>query len=169
MKRTTSAACLFLLMSTAFGAAAPAWGSPQGEPQNRLRLRRNISDLYLLRLTRALDLTEDQTAKIYPLLIRVEKEKAEVQQRMGQDLRDLRAELAGPRPGEARVLELARKVREARRAVRQKDAEVEEALESVLTPVQQGKYLLFTVDFLRGALENLGRAGGQRPPLKRTP
>ena len=71
----------------------------RGDPQARTRLRENISDLYLLRLTRALDLTEEQTAKLYPFLTRVEKEKAELQRRMGPDLRDLRGELAGAPAG----------------------------------------------------------------------
>ena len=167
MKKTTSIACLVLLL--ALGAWSAALGSPQGDPQARLRLRQNISDLYLLRLTRALDLTEEQTAKVYPLLTRAEKDKAEIQRRMGQDLRDLRAELAEGRPDAAKVLELAQRVREARRAVRQKEGEVEDALDGLLTPVPKGRYLLFTVDFLRGAWENLERARGQRAPIKRSP
>lgn len=167
MKKTTSVACLVLLL--ALGAWSTALGSPQGDPQARLRIRQNISDLYILRLTRALDLTEEQTAKVYPLLTRAEKDKAEIQRRMGQDLRDLRAELAEGRPDAAKVLELAQRVREARRAIRQKEGEVEDALDGLLTPVQKGRYLVFTVDFLRGTWENLERARGQRAPIKRTP
>ncbi len=147
----------------------PAQGSQQGDPQARMRIRENISNLYLLRLTRVLELTEEQTAKVYPLLTNVEKDKAEVQRRLGQDLRDLRAELAELRPDDAKVLELALRVREARRIIRQKDDEVEGVLEGVLTPCQMGRYLVFSVDFLRGIGEKLERARGLRAPIKRTP
>lgn len=167
MKKCVSLSCLVFFLF--FGTRVPARGAQQGDPQNRLRLRENISNLYLLRLTRALELTEEQTAKVYPFLTRVEKDKAAIQRRMGQDLRELRAELAKPLPGEEKVMELAARIREDRRAIRQKDNEVEDALEGILTPVQKGRYLLFTVDFLRGIGENLQRARGQRPPIKRTP
>jgi len=167
MKKYLCPAGLVFLL--AIGMGLPARGAQQGDPQNRLRLRENISTLYLLRLTRALDLTEEQTAKVYPVLTRAEKDKAALQRRMGQDLRDLRAELAKSPPGEEKVLELAAKIREGRRAIRQKDYEVEDFLEGILTPVQKGRYLVFSVDFLRGLGENLERARGQRPAIKRTP
>ena len=158
-----------LLLGFGIGTWSMAYGAPQGEPQARQRFMENISNLYLIRLTRALELTTEQTAKIYPLLTRVEMDKAELQRRMGADLRDLRGELGRARPDDEKVLELASRIREARRAIRQRDNEVEDALDGLLTPVQKGRYLVFTVDFLRGLGENLGRARGQRATIKRTP
>jgi Spy/CpxP family protein refolding chaperone len=166
MKKYAPAAVFFVVL--ALGTLAPAQGSQQGDPQARMRIRENISNLYLLRLTRALELTEEQTAKLYPLLTRVEKDKAGIQRRMGQDLRDLRAELANPGAGEQRVMGLVARIREARSAIRRKDDEVEAALDSVLTPVQKARYLIFSVDFLRSIGENLERARGLKGPIKRT-
>jgi hypothetical protein len=88
---------------------------------------------------------------------------------MGQDLRDLRAELAKTGAGEQRVLELVARVRDARLAIRQKDDEVEGVLDGVLTPVQRARYLVFTVDFLRSIGQNLEKARGLKAPIKRTP
>jgi Spy/CpxP family protein refolding chaperone len=161
-------AAIFVL-ALALGSLAPLQGSLQGDPQARMRIRENISNLYLLRLTRALDLTEEQTAKLYPLLTRVEKEKAGIQRRMGKDLQDLRAELAKTGAGEQRLLELVDRVRDARLAIRQKDDEVEGVLDGVLTPVQRARYLVFTVDFLRSIGQNLEKARGLKAPIKRTP
>jgi outer membrane PBP1 activator LpoA protein len=158
----------FLGVALAAGSWSPAFGSPQ-ETVFRPRLRENISDLYLVRLTRALDLTEEQTAKLYPVLTRTEKEKAALQSRMGADLRDLRQELDGPSFREGRVIELVARIREARRAIRQKEDEVEAVLEAALTPLQRARYLVFTVDFMRIVGENLQRARGQRGLLKRNP
>lgn len=167
MKKRAPASAFVLVL--ALGTLAPAQGSFQGDPQARMRIRENISNLYLLRLTRALDLSEEQAAKLYPLLTRVEKEKAGIQRRMGQDLRDLRAELAGSEAGERKVLELVARIREARSAIKRKDDEVEGVLDGVLTPIQQARYLIFNVDFLRSIGENLERARGLKGPLKRTP
>lgn len=155
-------------LGLAVGGGSAAFASPQ-ETAFRPRLRETISDLYLVRLTRALDLTEDQTAKLYPVLTRAEKEKAAHQARMGADLRDLRAELAGPSVSEGKIAELVARIREARRAIRQREDEVEAVLDANLTPVQRARYLVFTVDFMRTVGENLQRARGQRGLLKRNP
>lgn len=167
MKKYAPAAVLVLVL--ALGTWAPAQSALQGDPQARMRLRENISNLYLLRLTRALELTEEQTAKLYPFLTRVEKEKAVIQRQMGLDLRDLRAELAATPTGEERILALVARIRETRRAIRAKDNEVEDVLDGVLTPMQKARYLIFTVDFLRSIGENLERARGLRGAIKRTP
>jgi len=140
-----------------FGLAAAALSAQPQNPQARVRLRERISDLYLIRLTSALELTEDQTAKLYPVLTRVEKDKLALQRDMGSDLRDLRAELAKTPPGEKEVAALTDRIRQARRAIREKDEAAEAALDQVLTPLQKAKYLVFTVDFLRNVGENLGR------------
>jgi Spy/CpxP family protein refolding chaperone len=145
-----------LILALALGAST-VWSAQAGDPQMRARLRERISDLYLIRLTSALDLTEDQTAKLYPVLTRIEKEKAGLQRGLGLDLRDLRAELAKAEPGEKEVAVLTGRIRQARRAIREKDEEAEAALDRVLTPLQKGRYLIFTVDFLRNVGENLGR------------
>ncbi len=167
MKKSAPAAVFVLVL--VLGTLAPAQGALQSDPQARMRIRENISNLYLLRLTRALDLTEEQTARLYPLLTRVEKDKAVIQRRMGLDLRDLRAELANTGAGGQRVLELVARIKEARSAIRQKDDGVDGVLDGVLTPVQKARYLIFTVDFLRSIERNLERARGLKGPIKRTP
>jgi len=153
--------------------AGVVWSAPpgvlQGEPQVRTRLRENISDLYLIRLTRALELTEDQTARLYPLLTRAEREKSALQGRMGADLKDLRRELAGSPVDDGRILELVARIREARRAIRAKEDEVDAVLEGSLTPIQRARYVVFTVEFLRSVGEKLQRARGQRAIIKRIP
>ncbi|MGZ5422994.1 MAG: hypothetical protein ACXWGZ_00340 [Candidatus Aminicenantales bacterium] len=92
--------------------------------------------------------------------------------RIGGGFRGVRArpaELAKTPPGEADLPGLVDRIREARRAIRRKDEEVEAALDGVLTPVQRARYLIFNVEFLRSVGENLGRARGTRAPFKRTP
>ena len=167
MKR--HALAMILVLGFGLGSVfAASWGG-QAEPQGRARLRERIGDLYLLRLTRALDLTEDQTAKLYPLLVRAEKDKAELQRRLNLDMKDLRAELSKERPKEDALFPLTSGVWEKRREIRRIDDDVEAALDRVLTPVQKARYLIFTVEFFRSVGENLERARGLRAPLKRSP
>jgi len=167
MKKQATAAVLILVFLA--GAALAAPGRGQAGVQARNRLRERISDLYLLRLTRALDLTEDQAAKLYPLLVRAEKDKVELQRRMAVDLRDLRTELAKGQPREETLLLLTDRIRQAREETRRIDADVDASLDRALTPVQKARYVVFAVDFLRSVGENLERARGLRAPLKRTP
>jgi Spy/CpxP family protein refolding chaperone len=141
--------------------ALPTWAAArplQGDPQTRARLRENINTLRLLRMTEALDLTEAQTARLFPVLNRIEKEKAELQRRMGIEIRDLRAALDKSPVQDADILALVRRVKEIRQSVQQKDEELEALLDENLTPVQKGRYLLFLVDFARGLGEKLNRA-----------
>lgn len=163
------ALAMVLVLGFGLGTVFAAAGAGQAEPQGRARLRERIGDLYLLRLTRALELTEDQTAKLYPLLVRAEKDKAELQRRLNLDMKDLRAELVRERPKEEALFLLTKEVRETRQEIRRIDDDVEAALDRVLTPVQKARYLVFTVDFLRIVGENLERARGVRAPLKRSP
>jgi hypothetical protein len=141
--------------------ALPAWAGArplQGEPQTRARLRDNINTLRLLRMTEALDLTEAQTAKLFPALNRIEKDKAELQRRMGVEIRDLRAALDKSPVQDADILALVRRIKEIRESVKQKDEELEALLDENLTPVQKGRYLIFLVDFAKGLGEKLNRA-----------
>jgi hypothetical protein len=167
--KTKHALAAGLALWLGWGGGAAAWAGQAGDPQTRARLRERISDLYLLRLTRALDLTEAQTAKLYPLLTRAEKDKAEIQRLLGLDLRKLRDELDRERPKEETLLLLTSGIRQAREDVRRLDVEVEAALDRVLTPLQRARYVIFSVDFLRAVGENLERARAGRGALKRTP
>jgi Spy/CpxP family protein refolding chaperone len=172
IKRTPAnrpvAVCLMgaALMFGAWSLARPGQASDQAQ---RAGLRERIGELYLLRLTRVLDLTEQQTAKIYPLLTRSERHKAEIQRKMGQDLRALREEMDKTPPEDKELLALVNRIREARLAIRKSDEQTEAALDGILTPVQRARYLVFNIEFLRNVGENLGRIRAGRPALKRTP
>jgi Spy/CpxP family protein refolding chaperone len=129
----------------------------QAGPQARAKLRDNINTLRLLRMTEALELTEEQTAKLFPALTRIEREKTDLQRRMGTEIRDLRAALEKEPVREADVLGMVKRIRDIRQSIKEKDGEFEATLDESLTPVQKGKYLLFLVDFARGLGEKLNR------------
>jgi len=139
---------------------------------NRQRVRENLATLRLLRLTQALDLSEDQAAKIFPTVNKIEKEKLQLQRSMSADIRDLRQILLAPSLQEAEIEAKVTKIREGQKLVREKDAEIEFFLEKSLTTVQKAKYVLFQIEFFRLMEQTLDRLRMPRtnpapPPFKK--
>jgi hypothetical protein len=140
---------LSLIAGQVFGQGRGQGMGGQGLGQRSGRVRENLATLRLLRLTQALDLTEDQTAKIFPVINKIEKEKVDVQRRLSGDILELRRIVSGGDPSEAEIGPLIAKIRAAQEKVKQMDAASETFLEKNLTLVQQGKYVLFQIDFYR--------------------
>jgi len=157
MNATAKRVVILILAAVLLGAGAST-ATAQAEPQARARLRDNINTLRLLRMTEALELTEAQTAKLFPPLTRIEREKAEIQTRIAAEIRGLRAALGRESAREDEILGFVQRIRDMRQSVRQKDEEFEAVLNENLTPVQKGKYLIFLVDFARGLGEKLNQA-----------
>jgi Spy/CpxP family protein refolding chaperone len=135
----------------------------QGQrPPNRERIRENIHRLRLLRMTEALGLSEEQTAKIYPLASRIEKDKQRILREINSEMSRLRDLLAEDTPAEANLLAGVARIKELRQTFQDKDLEFESSLEMTLSPLQKAKYLLFSAEFYRGVTEGLRRRGLQR-------
>jgi Spy/CpxP family protein refolding chaperone len=138
--------------------AASAQASPGRQAGARDRLRENLYHLRLLRMTEALDLTEAQTNKIYPVASRIEKEKAEIIRRLGEEMRELRDLVAKPSAKDEDLAARVRAIRELRLGLQQKDREFENSLEANLSEIQIAKYVLFQTDFNRTIGDKLSRA-----------
>jgi Spy/CpxP family protein refolding chaperone len=159
---------LFIFSSVVF----PAVQEQENELQGRIRLRtrENIITLMLLRMTRFLELTEDQTAKVYPLVTRVEKEKMTINQQIARQMQELRMMLKEGKPDPEALKLRIQALKELRDDLRSKDAEAEAQLEEILTVVQQAKYLVFMNVFFKELRENLERARnikGKAAPKKK--
>jgi len=164
MKKTT-----ILILSLVF-LAGLAFASAQDDAlQRRQKVREGLVTLRLLRLTQSLDLTDEQTAKIFPSIIRIEKEKMDILKRMSADIRDLRSMINGPTPNEADIEIKYKNVRAAQQSIKDKDAELDEFLEKNLTSIQKAKYLLFQIEFFRVLNDSMDRVRMMRnkPPLKK--
>jgi hypothetical protein len=118
----------------------------------------NISTLYLLRMVQVLDLTEEQTAKIFPKVNRVEKEKREMNRKIGQRLREIRAMVRQQNGDEENLARMVQEIRDLRKEVKNRDEELEGFLSENLTVYQQAKYLIFVQDFLKDLREKLNKA-----------
>jgi len=128
------------------------------EYQIRKRIRESVNTLRLLRMTQALDLTEEQAAKIFPALNRTDKEKRDINHQIGQKLKELRLVLAKEKPEEQEIENAIGDLKKLRNALKMKDEELEKIIEENLTLVQRAKYVVFSVDFYRGIREKIDRA-----------
>jgi hypothetical protein len=132
-------------------------------------IRENIILFRMLRMTQDLDLTEAQAAKIFPKMNQIEREKFELQAKVGEQLRELRLALKDESPDQKKIGDRVNKVLELRHKVESKDKELETFLLENLAPVQRGKYLIFTTDFFREIREKLERARGLQKRLRNMP
>lgn len=128
------------------------------EVQRQRRTRDNIITLWLLRMTRVLELTEKQTAKIYPLVTRIEKEKMEINQQIRKEMREIRLILKNEEPDRKKLENKIDSIKEFRSLLKIKDEELENQLEVNLTLIQRAKYLMFAASFYRDLREKLERA-----------
>jgi Spy/CpxP family protein refolding chaperone len=132
------------------------------QPQNRRRARENMRTLWLLRITRVLELTEEQTAKVFPIVSRIEKEKSEIYQQIGKQVRELRLILKEEEPDQNDLKNKINEIKELRNLIKKKDEELEARMEENLTLIQRAKYLMFAANFYRDLRDNLDRARIQR-------
>ena len=142
--------------------------TPDQKPSERQRVRENIHRLRLLRLTEALDLSEEQAAKVYPAASRLEKEKAGILKAIESEMGVLRGLLEEKSPDEARLSVGIAKVKELRQSLQEKDREFEDLLEQNLSPVQRAKYVLFSAEFYKRVAAGLKRAREQTGARRRS-
>jgi len=134
----------------------------QEQPGSRADVHRNIRDniftLRALRMTQTLELTQEQTAVIFPVLSKLEKEKAGLQQELGKEIRELRSMIRDDKTKAEDYEKRLNRIKEIRNEIRLKEEAFEKFLESQLTPVQKAKYVIFNLDFNRRLMERMNRA-----------
>lgn len=173
MRRTLGAAA-----AGALAGAVAAWAVVHAFQQDSDRERRRrpreevfrMVDAYFLdHLQQRLELTEDQAARLSPLVKRLQTDRRELAHRRGRAMQELRRVLVSGGATEARVQELLSEIKtvEAEEPARlRRDLE---AIDAVLTPVQQAKYRLLEAEMERRVRQALTRMRGPRPPHRKRP
>jgi len=151
-KKVFSFVFCFLFLSVIVLTAAPDDKFP-----DKRGIRENIHTLRLLRMTQALNLTEEQAAKIFPAINRIEKEKMEIHREIGLKVKELKLSLEKEDP-EEQIENMIEDLKNLRNLLKSKDEEFENFMEENLTVVQRAKYILFSVDFFRALKEKVERA-----------
>jgi len=126
-------------------------------PGQMRNLRRNLVTLRALRMTQALELSEEQTAAIFPELSRAEKDKAELQRQLAEEIRNLREKVNSEKTSDGEFEAGVQKIRELRQKIQAREQAFEEFLFSRLTAVQKARYIIFSLDFNRVIMERANR------------
>jgi len=122
-------------------------------------------DAYIVaNIQESLGLTDDQYAKVVPLVTRLQKARRQYFEKRSEALRGLRRLLASGAAAEEEVKEAleALKAVEAEGPVRAH--EQMEALDRVLSPLQQAKYRVFEMDVERRMRYLMRRGRGDNRP-----
>lgn len=152
----------FLLLGLSINVAE----AQQGPPQGKSNILENLFTLRALRMTRALDLTEQQAAVIFPELNRAEKDKAELQKELAREIRELRAMLKDEKTPVEQYEARVDRINELRAKLREREEAFEKFLFGQLTPVQKAKYIIFNVDFNANLMMRMRRAAETGQKIK---
>jgi len=151
MRKNVATILLFLFIMCGF--TAQGFAEPQeymdGPPtkQQRERVRKRIDTLKMWKLTKALDLDETASAKIFPILNRYDKRKAEIHKNLREGMREMKQSLRENKTEELK--NTLAKVEENHRALQGINDEEWAELKKVLTVEQQAKLILFRQEFDR--------------------
>jgi hypothetical protein len=147
-------------------AAAFLGGGQEGPGGGRERPRDEafkMIDAYIVsNLQESLDLTDDQFVKLLPLVKRLQSDRRDIAQRRQRALMELRRLLGSGGATEARVTELLRQIKTAEAeepALLKKDRD---AIDAVLSPIQQAKFRVLEVEVERKIRELMGQIRSQR-------
>lgn len=165
------AAALAFVLSV--GAVAPARAqSGTGQRQKPREEAFRMIEAYLVsNLQESLALSDDQFARLLPLVKRLQRDRREAGQRRMKALQELRRVMQAGGATEARVADLLREVKAAESEGPATVGRDMDAIDAVLGPVQQAKYRLLEVEVerkLRALMtemrgQNRGRRGTELP------
>lgn len=165
MTRNIIKILLATILSLVFAATAiaepPGYDEIKGPPskEQRERLRKRIETLRIWKLTKALDLDEKTAARLFPLMNRHDRERAEVEREIKESMKNLRKALRVENEG--KLSGLLEKLRNSHKALQGLNDEEREDLEKILTVKQQARYIIFQQEFNREIRRIIGEARGR--------
>lgn len=162
-----------IVMATVLTVSIGGMPAFSQDAPSKQKSRENIITLMMMRMTQALELTEEQTAAIFPRITRDEKEKREINMEIRNRMHRIRQLTEMENPGTEELETELTDFRRLRQRLQEINREFETFLESRLTLEQQARYVLFAQEFYQNLRENLNRARSLRKrgeqPTKRNP
>lgn len=153
-------AAVIVTLASAAGAQTPA--RPRAEAFKMV-------DAYIVsNLQESVGLTDDQFARLLPLVKRLQNDRRDLAQRRGRAIAEMRRALESGTATEARVLELLKDVKAVESTQHETIRRDMDAIDQVLTPVQQAKFRVLEGEVerkIRALMDDLRE--GNRAPLRR--
>ncbi|MBI5043117.1 MAG: hypothetical protein HZC10_04660 [Nitrospirae bacterium] len=111
------------------------------------KIRERIETLRMWRLTEAINLDEKSSAKLFPLLKKFDKKRAEVENAQREGMRELRQLLKEKR--ETQLKGLLERLEKSHKELQKLKEEEWVELKNILTIEQQAKFIIFQQEFDR--------------------
>ncbi len=139
-----------LLLFLVAGLAVNSMANPPGDfdrptKEQMERVRKRIETLRIWKLTKVLDLDEKSAARLFPLLNRYDKRRAEIERSLRDGMRDLREALREGREG--RLQDILNELEQNHKALQGLKDEERAELRKILTIQQQAKFVIFLQEF----------------------
>lgn len=157
----------FLLLSLlVFGFAVNSLAQPPEDfdrpptKEQMEKVRKRIETLRMWKLTRALDLDEGTSARLFPLLNKYDKNRAEIERALRDDIKELRESLKEGRQGQLK--NILDRLEENHRAMQRINDEERAELKKILTIEQQVRFVLFQHEFDREIRKIIAEARERR-------
>ena len=143
--------------------------SAQGGARPRAEAFKMVDAYIVSNLQESVGLSDEQFARILPLVKRLQNDRREMAQRRGRALGEMRRVLESGTATEARVLDLLKEVKDVESTQHETVRRDMDAIDQVLTPVQQAKFRLLEGEVerkIRALMEDL-REGNRAPARRR--
>lgn len=139
--------------------------APPGDRRPREEAAKMIDAYILSNLQESLGLTDEQFVKLLPLVKRLQSDRRDQIQKRFRLLREMRKQLESGTATEPRVLDLLKELKAIEAAEPERMRRNVEAIDAVLTPLQQAKFRILEVEIdrkIRELMNQIRRQG--RPP-----
>jgi Spy/CpxP family protein refolding chaperone len=150
----------------------PGRGRPMSE-KKREEIRKKVEAVRIWRLTEALKLDANTSAKLSPLLSSFDQQRQNIQKEQMETMRDMRLILKASRPDEAKLRSLLDKGENSRRALQELRSKEIDGMKAILSIEQQARFLIFQQEFqreMRGMISGIrGRGHGNAAGSARAP
>ena len=131
-----------------------------GNPPGKEELRERIGMMRIWKLTEALDLDEKTALRLFPVLHKYGKERAEIHESAGKDKKELKEALEEKSYGQIKgILERLERIQ---KKLQELNEEEKAELRDILTIEQQAKFILFHHDFARRVKKIVAEAKERR-------
>lgn len=146
----------FLVALSAVGSTAepPSDLSRPATKEQMERVRERIETVRMWKLTRALELDEKTSARLFPLLNKYDKKRVEIEHSLWTGIRELRNDVREKRDG--RLKDILDKLDADHAALQKINDEERSEVRRILTIQQQAKFFLFQMEFNREIRKIIG-------------
>ena len=154
---------VFLLGICSEGMAISAYGDDLDGPpskEQREKVRKRIETMKMWKLTKALDLDEKTSSRLFPMLNDYDKKRKEVEREIRKDIDFLKEALELKE--ESRIKDLLEVLEQKHNTLKRLGDEERNRLREVLTIEQQARYLIFKMEFRREIRRMIAEAKGRR-------